>query len=885
LRLVTKEIAMARPVLFVLALIAAVSTHACSGERGQAPPSEPVGKTTAPLATHTDPVGSGDDQYRVIGTSTFPRGLGIHPVNDGGVCNIIEQRLRTPRVLKQELRTLRDFNEWVVWEEYFWRSGDGMQVKFFQDIEHPERIYVSIAGSVPEEFGGSTHDLVENLFSEYIDKSPTSYVDMVWKSLKAGLERLPATGNRPPQFVLAGHSQGANVATNLAAIIGVDGMPGYRDSYADKSPEWTNVRNQLRAAGDLVGVLAVAGRPLQTQTQDPWDRPGLGSMVIHQNEWTDPVPNLKTPWAGPDRGSVFDEHVIFRDPKRFGADAHGGSYNDPEVLGSRFNLVDAVEGFTVGGPYLGPTIGMARLELSSMHWVDPAVALAADDVVQIDYPASAIAGLGSILGGAGIRSYRLPVLRNDLAVGQASSQLFIESTDGDTHYGTVVVTASGKSLIYTPDFLDLNTHQLAPEYWRSPEKSLDDVESFAYSIKLSGLGPPVSSATISVARLDANTPGADRAAWAHGPYYVPLRRRFGGNPPILAPAVAPLSHYLPGLQRVANLGDDYVLRLQYIGGYGLDCRGPVALEVGSADATVPVCVTEGTCDDLLDPTTPMRNVDVCTASWKDNPTFMKAMDRYRYAPLGSTAPTYGMAPDGIPDELWIDPRFGAASAASFGGGGFVTTAPSATDYATSTCSYREDLEWQLHQNTLLGLTTELSPTTYGLRMNRDALFCHCPAGQKWDAGGTACACPDGLVWDARSKSCVGCPADGPPFDPRSKSCACPADGPPWDVVGKSCSCPSDGPPFDASTKSCTCPSTTPDWDATSRACTGAACEAPLVAAPGGACACAVGTVAEFGSGGGVTCIHCGYVADPCGMGDVCDAWGTCWKCPAVCRPG
>jgi len=199
----------------------------------------------------------------------------------------------------RELVTIEDFIREVTYDTYYWRNSDGAQVKFYQDVDHPNDVYVSIAGSSPN-FGPDLNSIIENLVSESNVFPQTGYVEFVRQAVHDGIARILPPSSEPYRLFLTGHSQGGNVS-QIVAIGMLDPEPanGFLERFQwSDGPEWVAVRQTMADRRvELAGVIPVASRPAGTMIKYNLELDGRDVFSLFVQSKEDIVPQLSSPLA------------------------------------------------------------------------------------------------------------------------------------------------------------------------------------------------------------------------------------------------------------------------------------------------------------------------------------------------------------------------------------------------------------------------------------------------------------------------------------------------------------------------------------------------------------------------------------------------------------
>jgi hypothetical protein len=199
----------------------------------------------------------------------------------------------------RELVTIGDFIREVTYDVYYWRNSDGAQVKFYQDVDHPNDVYVSIAGSSPN-FGPDLNSLTENLASQSNAFPRTGYVEFVRQAVRDGIARILPPSSEPYRLFLTGHSQGGNVS-QIVAIGMLDPEPanGFLERFQwSDGPEWVAVRQTMADRRvELAGVIPVASRPAGPMIKYNLELDGRDVFALFVQSSDDNVPLLASPSA------------------------------------------------------------------------------------------------------------------------------------------------------------------------------------------------------------------------------------------------------------------------------------------------------------------------------------------------------------------------------------------------------------------------------------------------------------------------------------------------------------------------------------------------------------------------------------------------------------
>ena len=199
----------------------------------------------------------------------------------------------------RELVTVGDFIREVTYDVYYWRNSDGAQVKFYQDTDHPNDVYVSIAGSSPN-IGPDLNSVTENLASQSNAFPRTGYVEFVRQAVRDGIARILPPSSEPYRIFLTGHSQGGNVS-QIVAIGMLDPEPANPllapFQWAD-GPEWVAVRQTMADRRvELAGVIPVASRPAGPMIKYNLELDGRDVFALFVQSTDDNVPLLASPSA------------------------------------------------------------------------------------------------------------------------------------------------------------------------------------------------------------------------------------------------------------------------------------------------------------------------------------------------------------------------------------------------------------------------------------------------------------------------------------------------------------------------------------------------------------------------------------------------------------
>ena len=594
---------------------------------------------TAGLLSNVAPAHASGGPYRVVYQWTTPLGQ---------ACQVLHVPVAAGEQVRSDSTTITDFNRNVLQDAYWWRSPDGAQVKVYHDPPLDPNLYIiNIAGSTDAIASQDLNDLIQNLWSEGglgIDNAwgDSGYVTEV---VKAILDAVGPDGMIPDgsKIMLTGHSQGGNIAQILAlALLG-------RQYTSD--PHWSALRDTFNAHNlKLVGGFTAGSRPAAALDAINRGMAGLGTFWTFENAVNDNVAELGStrtftdadwawspdagalttnlaaliaqigpntgqlnaliPWASANLPLVQDRtQIYFPDSSRSsGADIHGQSYIDPTVP-------------AVGGTNSVQTQNdVAAASFGSTTSVD---------VLANDY----VPGADPSPTGADIVTGPITVELNPNLPPTARDAAGITAQwNATTHKIDVTVPprstyADGGA--WGPAFpgpADVPFRQDASNQFAG------DIR-IVYNVAAASTPNLMRSAELDVDITQNPAP----SPWAGGPFYN--LNTFSGagswnTAGYVFPAQAPIWNYLPGYKRTpssTNLGT--ALQLDYLGGYGFDCRGQIDLRGSislSDDSQNAACKNQ-------------------SLSSSNSGAVRRSGENNSYL----TAASNPNLPDGIPDNMWV----------------------------------------------------------------------------------------------------------------------------------------------------------------------------------------------------------------------------------------
>ena len=563
----------------------------------------------------------------------------------GQHCQVLHVPVLPGERVRSNSSTVTDFNRNVLQDAYWWRSPDGAQVKVYHDPPLDPQLYIiNIAGSTDAIISQDLNNLFENLWSEGglgIDKTwgDDGYVTQVVKSVidAVGPDGVIPDGSK---IMLTGHSQGGNIAQLVALAL-------LKRQYTT-DPNWTALRDAFTAHNlRLVGGFTAGSRPAAALDAINRGMAGQGTFWTFENAVNDNVAQLgstKTftdadwawspdlgalgtdlasliaqigpntgqlnalvPWASTNVSLVQDRsQIYFPDSSRSsGADIHGQSYIDPTVppVGSTMSVQTQND---VSTAIFGSTTGVDVLANDYVPGANPRPDRA--DIVTGSITVELNPDLPPAVGAAaaGITArWNAATKKIDITVPPASSY-----SDGGAW-------GSAFPLTTTAPFRLAGTDSFAPDV------------RIVYNVASASTPNLMRSAELNV---DV-TQNPSASPWSGGPFYN--ANHFSGpgswnsTGPVF-PAQAPIWNYLPGYKRTPSSSNlQTPLQLDYLGGYGFDCRG-------QADLSGNVQLNGG--DNSLCKSAPWSAVDQGVVT------------------IGAQVLQAGNdpnVPDGIPDNMWV----------------------------------------------------------------------------------------------------------------------------------------------------------------------------------------------------------------------------------------